>query len=205
LFFSPHAIDLERFKNFNQSESEIRKSLKISNSERIILFAGKFIEVKNLETLIENFLLVNNSNLNLVLVGSGLLEDSLRAIAKTSKRVHFLPFFNQTEMPQVYSSADCFVLPSKSETWGLSVNEAKACGLPILVSENCGCEKDLLKDGENGFVIKENNILDCLIKVSKLSTKELENMSEKSKEIISNYSYFNAIQGIKAAIRSTSK
>lgn len=200
LFFSPHAIDLDRFKNLKYQKNQIREDLNIPNFDRIILYAGKFIEVKNLERLIKNILDIKNPNFHLVLVGSGILENHLRDISKTSKNIHFMPFCNQSEMPSVYSSSDFFILPSTSETWGLSVNEAMACGLPVIVSENCGCEKDLLRDGENGFVIKENNIRDCLVKVSNVVDRDMKIMGAKSLEIISEYSYFNAIKGIKAAV-----
>jgi glycosyltransferase involved in cell wall biosynthesis len=66
--------------------------------------------------------------------------------------VHFAGFKNQTELPAVYAAADCFVLPSTIETWGLVVNEAMASGLPAIVTEACGCAPDLVANGETGYV-----------------------------------------------------
>ena len=56
------------------------------------------------------------------------------------------------QLPPIYASAGCFVLPSLSEPWGLVVNEAMASGLPVLVSNRCGCAPDLVREGENGFL-----------------------------------------------------
>jgi glycosyltransferase involved in cell wall biosynthesis len=56
------------------------------------------------------------------------------------------------ELPACYAAADCFVLPSLSEPWGLVVNEAMASGLPVLISRRCGCARDLVREGENGFL-----------------------------------------------------
>jgi glycosyltransferase involved in cell wall biosynthesis len=68
--------------------------------------------------------------------------------------VRFLPFANQSEMPSRYTLADLFVLPSRGlyETWGLAVNEAMHLGVPCLVSDRVGCQRDLVTDGETGWV-----------------------------------------------------
>jgi glycosyltransferase involved in cell wall biosynthesis len=66
--------------------------------------------------------------------------------------VVFLPGFRQVgELPRFYAGAGAFVHASLSEQWGLVVNEAMACALPVLVSDRCGCAKDLVQDGVNGY------------------------------------------------------
>src|SRR6185437_2908081 len=63
-------------------------------------------------------------------------------------RFRVLPFQNQTRMPVAYRLADLFVLPSAhDETWGLAVNEAMACGRPVLVSDRVGCAADVVDSG----------------------------------------------------------
>jgi glycosyltransferase involved in cell wall biosynthesis len=68
--------------------------------------------------------------------------------------VRFLPFANQSEMPSRYALADLFVLPSRGlyETWGLAINEAMHLGVPCLVSDRVGCQRDLVTEGETGWV-----------------------------------------------------
>src|SRR5262249_47551380 len=88
-----------------------------------------------------------------IMVGNGELEREVRAIAGAyPDRFRVLPFQNQSQMPVVYRLGDLFVLPSSTgETWGLAVNEALACGRPVLVSDRVGCAADIVND-TNGRV-----------------------------------------------------
>jgi glycosyltransferase involved in cell wall biosynthesis len=64
-----------------------------------------------------------------------------------------MPGFKQyDELPAYYALASAFVLASVVEPWGLVVNEAMASGLPVLVSERCGCAASLVRAGENGYM-----------------------------------------------------
>ena len=73
-------------------------------------------------------------------------KSQIRQIAAAdSERFKVLPFQNQTRMPVVYRLGDLFVLPSGfNETWGLAVNEAMACGRPVLVTNRVGCAEDVV-------------------------------------------------------------
>jgi len=64
-----------------------------------------------------------------------------------------LPGFKQyTDLPVYYGLAEAFVHASTTEQWGLVINEAMASGLPVLVSNRCGCTSDLVLEGLNGFI-----------------------------------------------------
>src|SRR6202035_4630421 len=62
-------------------------------------------------------------------------------------------FAQREDLAGLYALAECLVLPTHSDTWGLVVNEAMACGLPIIVSSGAGCSADLVDDGWNGYVV----------------------------------------------------
>ena len=63
-----------------------------------------------------------------------------------------LPGFKQyPDLPAYYGLAGAFIHPSRTEPWGLVVNEAMASGLPVLVSNRCGCARELVSHGDNGF------------------------------------------------------
>ena len=106
------------------------------------------------------FLELNPADTALVFVGEGPEKVGLEALAAQrtaapgAAAVRFLPFANQSEMPSRYLLADLFVLPSRGfyETWGLAVNEAMNMGVPCLVSDRVGCQRDLVTRGESGWV-----------------------------------------------------
>jgi glycosyltransferase involved in cell wall biosynthesis len=91
----------------------------------------------------------------LILLGDGDQKASLQAqIERLNLQdfVKILPNQPWFRVPETLALADVLVLPSLSEPWGLVVNEAMACGMPVVVSNRCGCAIDLVKDGQNGYV-----------------------------------------------------
>jgi 1,2-diacylglycerol 3-alpha-glucosyltransferase len=94
---------------------------------------------------------------DLVVCGDGDLRPRLHALARElglEQRVHWPGFVQYPDLPVYYALADAFILASTIEPWGLVVNEAMACGLPVLVSDRCGCAPDLVPEGQNGFTFK---------------------------------------------------
>jgi glycosyltransferase involved in cell wall biosynthesis len=124
-------------------------------------------------------------------VGNGKLETQLKRNSEQDENITFLPFQNQKRMPIVYRLADVFVLPSQGpgETWGLAVNEAMACGRPVLVSDRAGCAVDLVTDGVNGYIFKSNDMKDLIDKLRFLIKSDLNKMGQKSRQMIQNWSF----------------
>lgn len=112
------------------------------------LYAGRLDAEKGLDVLLHAFTAVPGE---LVIVGSGTEEDRLRALA--SDHVRFAGPVDRDELVPLYADADVFVLPSRSEPWGMVLNEAAAAGLPLVATEEVGAARDLIEDGVNGFVV----------------------------------------------------
>ncbi|CAA2141120.1 glycosyltransferase family 4 protein [Hyphomicrobium sp. ghe19] len=163
LFFSPHAVDTNWFASRATTEAgaRLRQRLGIRSDTPIVLFAGKLVPFKRPLDLVEAVMICRQQGLPLEILVAGdgpLSRELVEAAATAGIRLHMLGFCNQSEMPAVYSAADCLALPSNGcETWGLVANEALACGRPIIVSEECGCAPDLARDGIVGRTFPMGN------------------------------------------------
>jgi glycosyltransferase involved in cell wall biosynthesis len=120
--------------------------------------------------------------------------------------VCFPGFAQREDLAGLYALAEALVLPTHSDPWGLVVNEAMACGLPIIVSNVAGCSVDLVEDGWNGYVVPPRDseklrvAIDSLIREPDLKAW----MSVRSLERIRNYSPEACADGLAAAAVSTS-
>jgi glycosyltransferase involved in cell wall biosynthesis len=92
----------------------------------------------------------------LVLAGSGPEETRLRALA--GPNVQFLGYVDRDELPALYATADVLAAPSRSEPWGMALNEGALAGLPLVSTEATGAAHDLIEDGKNGFRIPPDDV-----------------------------------------------
>ena len=103
---------------------------------------------------------------------------------------------------EAYVAADVFALLSRHEPWGVVVNEAAACGLPLVLSDRVGAAYDLLRDGENGFLVPVDDAgaaAEALRKLTDTSTRA--RMGARSAEIVRGWGYGPSIDDFVAAIR----
>ncbi len=209
IFLSPHAVDNERFVEassiLDQSDCKNwRVEHSISPDDYLFLFVGKFEEKKRPVELLEAFLAAKVPKASLAFVGSGPLEEKLREQSARSSQVHILPFHNQGQMPLVYKSADCLVLPSKGayETWGLCVNEALCCGTPAIVSSVVGCGPDLADDLQliRSFPVNDLACFQELLLKAQKESISLDPESDQYKNFLLRYSYKNASSGLRSAM-----
>jgi glycosyltransferase involved in cell wall biosynthesis len=198
LVYAPHAVNNEHFYNTDQQNFEMKtkawkNELSIPENQITVVFAGKFEPKKQPTLLLEAIMEANKIRekpLFLVMVGTGQLESELKSKASGQENILFLPFQNQSKMPQVYRLADVFCLPSKGpgETWGLAVNESMACSRPAIVSDKVGCAEDMIVEGENGYIFDHAN-RDALTKILvQLDHEKLKSMGKNALEHSRNFS-----------------
>lgn len=207
LTFAPHSIDNVRFMDNDESKAlKLRTSLNIGKDDILILYAGKFEAIKNINILLNAFIAINNPHTHLLLAGNGIEELSLKNRAQQSslsENIHFLDFQNQSYMPILYQAADLLCLPSLSETWGLAVNEAMACSKAVLVSDQVGAATDLVEQGFNGAIFKAQSLeslTGALYQLIRLGKKELINLGANSKKIINNWTFQKQAEAIEAKV-----
>jgi glycosyltransferase involved in cell wall biosynthesis len=220
---TPHSVDNARFSgteipdehsSYDESTQNWRKELSIPEDVKVFLFAGKLEPKKDPILLVKAFTRLHQQypNTHLIMVGNGVLEEELNKMTSppqpsagqfnsstTSTPITFLPFQNQSIMPVVYRLGDVVVLPSKGpgETWGLAINEAMACGRPVIASDKCGAAADMVINHENGFVFKagdENELYNCMEKMVKA---DLASMGARAKETVLHFSYGSFVDAIK--------
>ena len=185
------------------------KTLPTPISKPYFLAINRFVPKKNLLFLISSYSAycqaVDTQAWDLVLCGDGQLRSQIEQyIAEFGLQdaVHLPGFLQQDELLPYFAHANCFIHASIQEQWGLVVNEAMAAGLPVLVSNRCGCFEDLVIEGVNGFGFDPENsqqLTDLMIKVS-LGNVALETMGQAALEHIKNFSPDYFAQGLMQAI-----
>jgi glycosyltransferase involved in cell wall biosynthesis len=175
------------------------------------------VEKKNLSGLIQAYAryreLASNTEgeerkaeiFNLVLLGDGLLKPSLcRLISELDLQdvVHLPGFKQYNELPVYYALASAFVHASTTEQWGLVVNEAMASGLPVLVSNRCGCAMELVQEERNGFTFDPLNteqLARLMVKISAFSFP-LSEFGSASRQIAETYGTLAFGEGLYQAV-----
>jgi glycosyltransferase involved in cell wall biosynthesis len=217
LFFAPHSVDGGLFDRANPGHragaDALRAQLSLAPGARVVLFAGKLVAAKQPRELLAAFLELREPDTALVFVGEGPEKAGLealaseRAIGPGAPPVRFLPFANQSEMPARYLLADLFALPSRGvyETWGLAVNEAMQMGVPCLVSDRVGCQRDLVTHGETGWVFDPGDagalartLSGALAELG--SARRREEIRGSVERRISGYTYAETTGGLLAAL-----
>lgn len=210
LFFVPHSVNAGHFNPADPATraaaEKLRGELGLAG-KRVVLFAGKFSAAKQPVVLLQAFLSVSTAADALVFVGDGAEKDRLIALAATrpNRCVRFLPFANQSEMPARYRLADIFVLPSRGhyETWGLAVNEAMHLGVPCLVSDLVGCQRDLVQPGETGWVFAAEDpaaLAATLSAALRAPPEELGRLGRNALATVGRYTYQQTSDGLLAAL-----
>jgi 1,2-diacylglycerol 3-alpha-glucosyltransferase len=196
-----------RTAEIRNSKFEIRSKRDLP--ENYFLASGRFIEKKNLSTLIEAYAeyrrrsnalakatagkeIATNVPWDLVILGDGPLREALNSQLSTfnlNEHVHLPSFKPYDELPVYYALANAFVHASTIEQWGLVVNEAIASGLPVIISNRCGCAPELVNG--NGFTFDPTKVYDLTARLSEmasLSYQERKHLGDTSYRIAANFS-----------------
>jgi len=160
IFTAPNAVDTERFAKYAQTARQNRDEVRHRHAlpARYFLFVGRLVKAKGIFDLADAYSQLSDelqSRVGLVFVGDGKDRPELMSRVSCIKpgSVYFPGFLQRDELAELYALAEALVFPTHSDPWGLVVNEAMSCGLPILVTDVAGCAADLVEEGSNGFVI----------------------------------------------------
>lgn len=213
-FIAQNTVDIDYFAGRSQlseaQKHQLKEGMGIKTSQ-IILYVGQLIKRKGLQYLLPAFgkLKKENPEVSLLVVGEGNQEKQFRMLCQNEKitDVFFVGHRDYGQLPEYYGISDVFVLPSLEEVWGLVVNEAMACSLPVIVTRVAGASADLVKEGINGFIVREGNV-DDLYRALKLLADDRplrRRMGKTSFELIQGFSIEQAAQRFLEAIEYCSK
>jgi glycosyltransferase involved in cell wall biosynthesis len=140
----------------------------------------------------------------LVIVGNGAAHDELgrRAAGISPGQVRFLGFVQRDDLASYYALAEALILPTRTDPWGLVVNEAMACGLPVIASDAAGCAADLIENNRNGWTVQSGNVaeLACVMSEVARNPEMRDRMGARSWEHIQNFSPEACALGIARAV-----
>lgn len=210
-------VDNDYFREKANEAREQGAALRVAHGlpENYFLASARFIEKKNLPRLLQAYACYRDlaagkapgQPWSLVLLGDGALRTSLSAlIAERRLGDHvLLPGFKQYgDLPIYYAFAGAFIHASTVEPWGLVVNEAMASGLPVLVSDRCGCVSDLVQNGHNGFKFDPcdvEQIARLMHQVASMTGQERNAMGVESERIMAEWSPSRFAGGLELAAR----
>jgi len=211
MFFSPHCVDNHYFSHSHDilkpQRERLRQHFGIPAGVLVFLFVGKLIPKKRPRDFLEALELAASKvkNLHGLIVGDGPLRAELEIFSRRrSLSVTFVGFLNQRSLPEAYAVSDCLVLISKyRETWGLVVNEAMASELPVIASQEAGCQPDLVWPGSTGETFPSGDIkrlADIFVDFSS-QRAHLEEMGKESFRLIQRYSASQAAKAVLIAIK----
>ena len=195
IFVAPNAVDSDRFmacaESVRSQADRVRQELGLPL--RYFLFAGRMVRAKGIFDLLEAYGRLApgvRADVGLVFAGDGPQRAELEATARDiyPGAVHFPGFVHRDELATYYALAECFVLPTHSDPWGLVVNEAMACGLPVICTEVAGCAADLVQ--RHGRLVEAGNVEQLAYTMTEVASdpRLRGRMAKGSTELIRNYS-----------------
>lgn len=170
---------------------------------RYFLFAGRLVREKGVFELLAAYAKLEESirqQVGLVFAGDGELRCQLeqQAAAISPGVIRFAGFAQREQLAIYYALAETLVLPTYADTWGLVVNEAMACGLPVILSRAAGCAAELVVDKWNGFLVPPREVSSLTLAMRRLSDQPglSATMAANSAQRIAHYSPSEWVRGI---------
>jgi glycosyltransferase involved in cell wall biosynthesis len=209
IFLAPNAVDnayfMQKAAEARAGGEALRASLGLP--ARYFLYTGRLVAAKGVFELLDAYAkleAVVRSSVGLVLVGDGAARSELMERAKQIRpgAIQFPGFVQREGLANLYALADALIFPTHSDTWGFVVNEAMACGLPLVVANVAGCVPDLVEEDWNGKIVavKDAGKLASAMEFLALREDLRWEMGKRSMERIVGYSPEACAAGIAEAV-----
>jgi len=199
-------VDTEKIRRtVTPSRKEFRATRQIPDDLVLFVFVGRLLQQKGVDVLLKAFATASTQScqIGLVVIGDGPeLERVQKAAADHPGKLWSAGRADRVGVITWLRASDVFVLPSRDEHWGLVVNEAMVCGLPVIVSDACGCADDLVETGRNGHVFRVDDVAelaDAMLDLAQNAPKR-EAMGEQSQAMIRPWTIERQAETIRSAL-----
>ncbi len=209
IFTAPNAVDTSLFSRLAETarHGRVQERSRRALPSRYFLYVGRLVHAKGVFELVEAYARLESeirSEIGLVIAGDGPNHEALaeRASRIAPGTIQILGFVHREELPELYALADGLIFPTHSDPWGLVVNEAMACSLPVIVTSVAGCALDLVQDGWNGFVVPPGDPSQLSAAMARLAADSglRTEMGAKSRKRVEAYSPAAWAEGIVDAV-----
>ena len=203
---APNAVDIALFATAATAVLEHPRDWRaqLALPDRYFLFVGRLVRSKGVLELLQAYGRLTpalREQIGLVLAGEGPMRAELESVAREIHPgiVQFTGFIHREELAAYYALAECFVFPTHTDTWGLVINEAMACGLPVVCTRVAGCAADLIR--ENGRLVSVGNIPELRMAMEEIAQRSdlRERMGRASTKLIQAHSPERCAAGLAIA------
>ena len=203
-----NTVDVEGFgKQVDRlagTRPELRRALGADAEDVIVLSVARLAPEKGLDALVRAVAAAEDARLLLVVAGEGAERRALRALAEElGVRLLLTGDVDWERIVELYAAADVFALLSEREPWAVVVNEAAACGLPLVLSDRVGAAHDLLHDGENGRLVGPGDVgaVATALRVLAADPELRRAWGARSRELVADWGYGPSVEGFLEAVR----
>ena len=207
IFYCAQAVDnqywMDKVSGYNKPDLKAKHRF----LGKVFLSVGRLVERKGLDILLNawgalpDMVKAKNS---LVIVGAGEEEQKLRQLASDNgiHNVYFVGYKTAEELPEYYAASDVLVFPSLGDVWGLVVNEAMACGLPVLASKYAGASQELIDSVDVGEVFDPLDIKAFTALLAKWSSPDIKVASAIPQKAVSRLNFGVTVSAFQKVIKT---
>lgn len=205
-FTSLHNKDIIEHLPSPEEKQLIRQKVGIPE-KKVILSVGQFIHRKGYDVLLKaskNF----SDDVGVYIIGGQVTPEYEILVNELNlKNIHFIDFMPPDELKYYYLAADLFVLPTREDVWGLVINEAMACGLPVVTTDRCVAGIEMIENDVNGYVVPVDNYDMLYSAMDKILADDAmrNSMSAENLKLIRDYTYEVSARDIMFAIEGVYK
>ena len=200
-FTSLHEKDILQKLPSLDDKNFVRQAKGITE-KKVILSVGQFVHRKGYDVLLKAAAKLTQ-DIGVYIIGGQITLEYEQLVKELNLRnVHFIDFMSPDKLKYYYLAADVFVLPTREDVWGLVINEAMACGLPIVTTDHCVAGIEMITNGVNGYVVPIENPEMLRSAIEQILSDEnlRNNMASANLRMIIDYTYEVSSKDVISAI-----